>query len=95
MEIELTELDYPVVADEASATAARDEIERGFRRLDADQRIVVVLHYYLDLPLSEVAATLGVPLGTAKSRLHRGLATLRQSLGVRDEHGLLTEEAPQ
>ena len=95
IEIELTALEYPVVADAAIATAARDEIERGFRRLDDDQRLVVVLHYYLDLPLSEVAATLGVPLGTAKSRLHRGLATLRQSLGVHEEHGLLTEEAPQ
>ena len=77
------------------ATAARDEIERGFRRLDADQRLVVVLHYYLDLPLPEVAATLGVPVGTAKSRLHRGLAAMRLALGARAEPGVLAEEAPR
>jgi RNA polymerase sigma factor (sigma-70 family) len=75
--------------------ASRDELERGFHRLDVDQRMVVVLHYYLDLPLPEVAATLGIPLGTAKSRLHRGLAALRRMLGVNAERGLLTEEAPR
>jgi RNA polymerase sigma-70 factor (ECF subfamily) len=77
------------------ALAARDEIERGFRRLDADQRLVVVLHYYLDLPLPEVAAALGVPLGTAKSRLGRGLTVLRQALGAHADTGLLTGEAPR
>jgi RNA polymerase sigma-70 factor (ECF subfamily) len=55
----------------------RDEIEVGFRRLDADQRLVVVLHYYLDLPLPDVAVALGVPVGTVKSRLNRGLASMR------------------
>ena len=34
---------------------------------------MIVLHHYLDLPLPTVAATLGIPLGTAKSRLHRAL----------------------
>ena len=37
----------------------------------------MVLHFYLDLPLTEAADILGIPVGTAKSRLHRGLATLR------------------
>lgn len=91
IEVELTPIDHPSVADGASAMVQRDEIERAFRRLDVDQRVVVALHYYLDLPLSEVASALGVPVGTAKSRLHRGLAALRRSLG--NDGALLAEEA--
>jgi DNA-directed RNA polymerase specialized sigma24 family protein len=43
-------------------------------------RAVIVLHHYLDLPLPAVAETLGIPLGTAKSRLHRALGLLRAAL---------------
>ena len=91
IEVELTPLVHPSVADGASAMVQRDEIERAFRRLDVDQRVVVALHYYLDLPLSEVASALGVPVGTAKSRLNRGLAALRRSLG--NDGALLAGEA--
>src|SRR6476619_5949674 len=84
VEGELTGLDRPHPADDIVATADRDEIERGFRHLDADQRLGVVLHFYLDLPSPEVAAALGVPVGTAKSRLHRGLTTLRRTLGAHE-----------
>ena len=55
----------------------RDQLERGFRRLSIDHRAVVVLHHYLDLPLDEVAETLGVPVGTVRSRLHSALRGLR------------------
>ena len=41
-------------------------------RLPIDQRAVMVLHFYLDLPLTEAADILDIPVGTAKSRLHRG-----------------------
>jgi RNA polymerase sigma-70 factor, ECF subfamily len=70
----------PIVRDETAAIADRDELERGFRRLGPDERAVIVLHHYLDLPLPEVAATLGVPLGTAKTRLYRGLDRMRAAL---------------
>lgn len=63
-----------------SVLADRDQIERGFVRLAPEMRAVVVLHHFLDLPLPEVAATLGIPLGTAKSRLHRALHQLRAAL---------------
>ena len=43
----------------------------------SDARAVVVLHYYFDLSVPEVAATIGVPVGTAKSRLNRALSQLR------------------
>ena len=58
----------------------RDQLERGFRRLSIDHRAVVVLHHYLDLPLDQVAETLGVPLGTVRSRLHHAMRGLRAAL---------------
>src|SRR3954462_53557 len=76
-EIERTPIDHPTTFDALAALADRDEIERGFRRLEPEQRAVVVLHYYLGYPLPEAADVLGVPLGTAKSRLHRAIQTLR------------------
>ena len=76
--------DLPNVVDQSSAIAQSDEIERSFARLDADQRLIVVLHYYLDMPLPEVASAAGVPIGTAKSRLHRALAGMRRSMQVPD-----------
>lgn len=92
VEVELTEIGMSHPTDEARSFDERDELERGFRRLDADQRLVVVLHYYLDLPLPEVASMLGVPVGTAKSRLHRALAVLRRTIGAQRETARLAEE---
>jgi RNA polymerase sigma-70 factor (ECF subfamily) len=47
------------------------------RRLDEQGRSIVVLHYFLGMPLSEVATCLGLPIGTVKSRLHRSLDEMR------------------
>ena len=58
----------------------RDQLERGFRQLPVDQRAVVVLYHYLDLPIEEVASTLGIPAGTVRSRLHRAMRGLRAAL---------------
>lgn len=58
----------------------RDQLERAFRRLTLEQRAVLVFHRYLGLQLPEVADRLGIPLGTAKSRLHHATAALRASL---------------
>jgi RNA polymerase sigma-70 factor (ECF subfamily) len=70
----------PGTADATSAIADRDELERGFDRLAPEERAVIVLHHFLDLPLPEVAQTLGIPLGTVKSRLYRGLREMRAVL---------------
>jgi RNA polymerase sigma-70 factor, ECF subfamily len=73
-------------ADEAAAPEGlssvvdRDQLERGFRRLSIDHRAVVVLHHYLDMTIDEVAHTLGVPVGTVRSRLHHAMRGLRAAL---------------
>jgi len=66
--------------DDLSSVVDRDELERGFRRLSIDHRSVVVLHHYLDLPLERVADILGIPVGTAHSRLHHAMRGLRTAL---------------
>jgi len=80
MEVELLPIDGPVVADMASVVADRELLDIALRGLHPEQRAVVVLHYYLGMPLPEVARTLGIPLGTAKSRHHRSLAAMRAAI---------------
>ena len=70
----------PTTEDGASSLADRDQLERGFRRLKPEQRTVVVLHFYVGLPVPEIAETLGIPAGTVKSRLHYATETLRAAL---------------
>jgi RNA polymerase sigma-70 factor (ECF subfamily) len=72
-------------ADISITLAERDRLERELGRLPIEQRAVVVLHFYLDLPLTEAAAILEVPEGTAKSRLHRALQALRSSMAAAPE----------
>jgi RNA polymerase sigma-70 factor (ECF subfamily) len=69
-----------VADDDLRSIVDRDELERGFRRLSIDHRSVVVLHYYLELPLERVAEILGIPAGTAHSRLHHAMRGLRAAL---------------
>ena len=59
---------------------ASDELVAAVRALPPARRIVIVLHYWLDLPVDEIAALLSVPYGTAASRLSRGLAELHACL---------------
>ena len=58
----------------------RDQLERGLRRLSGDHRSVVVLRYFLDLPVDRVAELLGIPAGTVSSRLHHAIRALRAAL---------------
>jgi RNA polymerase sigma-70 factor, ECF subfamily len=66
--------------DPGIALADRDQLERGFSRLKPDQRALVVLHYYLGLPMGETAEILGLPVGIVKSRLFRATQQLRATL---------------
>jgi len=74
-----------------SIAAPEDQVVRGadlrraLRALPTDRLEVLVLHYYMDLSLEEVAAVVGVPLGTVKSRMHRALEQLRPQLDLVNE----------
>ena len=70
----------PADSDFPMQVAERDRLSRELGRLTVEQRAVMVLHFYLDLPLTDAAGILDIPVGTAKSRLHRGLETLRLAL---------------
>ena len=78
--LRLMPADEPSTTDGLNSVVDRDQLERGFRRLSIDHRAVVVLHHYLDLPLETVAETLGVPIGTVRSRLHHAMRGLRAAL---------------
>jgi RNA polymerase sigma-70 factor, ECF subfamily len=73
-------IDGPAAPDELLSVAERDLLERGFRRLPPDQRAILVLHHYLGYAPSEIAETLGIPAGTARSRLHHAHRAMRAAL---------------
>ncbi|WP_028984457.1 RNA polymerase sigma factor [Sporichthya polymorpha] len=61
--------------------ALRESVRAALRKLDPDLRATVVLRYFADLPVGEIAVLLGVAEGTVKSRLHRAAGILRLELG--------------
>ena len=70
----------PVAFDEIGPVADRELLDRGFRALSVEQRSVLVLRHLVGLPLDEVAETLDIPAGTARSRLYRAIQTMRASI---------------
>jgi RNA polymerase sigma-70 factor, ECF subfamily len=73
-------IDGPAAPDELLTVADRDQLERGFRRLSTEQRIVLTLHHFAGYTPSEIAETLGIPGGTVRSRLHNAHRAMRASL---------------
>jgi RNA polymerase sigma-70 factor (ECF subfamily) len=82
IEVELTSMLPVSVTDDAVHIADRDQLERGFRRITVEQRAILVLHFYAGMPPSAVAETLGIPVGTARSRLHRAIQALRAAVAA-------------
>jgi len=62
------------------------DLHAAIDRLGQEHRTVVVLHYLADMPVDEVAALLGVPVGTVKSRLARARAALADRLRMEVDH---------
>ena len=60
------------------------DLQRALLKLNADERLPLVLHFYLDLPLDEVAQTLGVSQSAAKSRIYRAAKRLRSDLTLEE-----------
>lgn len=67
-------------ADVAGVNADRDAVTRALARLEPEHQVALVLRYWLDLPVDAIAARLGIPAGTVKSRLHNGLRRVREIL---------------
>ena len=67
-------------SDPSTSVIDRDRLARHLGDLHIDQRTVIVLHFYLDQPATHVAEILGIPVGTVKSRLQRGLVALRLAM---------------
>jgi RNA polymerase sigma-70 factor (ECF subfamily) len=68
-------------ADVFGSMLVEDEVAAAVARLRPDHQIVIALRFWRDLTLQQVAETLGLPLGTVKSRLHYALRALRAELG--------------
>jgi RNA polymerase sigma-70 factor (ECF subfamily) len=72
--------DLPAGVDDFLSVADRDQLERGFRRLDPQQRAILVLRHFAGFEPAEIADILGVPAGTARSRLHHAHRAMRAAL---------------
>src|SRR6476659_2756592 len=70
-----------VIDDPFRNVYAGDELLGALRALGDDERMVLILHFWADLTLEAVGVRLDSPVGTVKSRLHRGLKAMRRQLG--------------
>lgn len=77
-------VDGPSAPDPIVSVDDRDALDRAFSRLTPEHRAVFVLHHHAGLPLTEIAATVGVPVGTVKSRLHHATRNLRAAIALDD-----------
>ena len=93
VEIHLTAPDVRGDGDAQEQTAMRDQLERGFRRLTPEQRAVLVVHHYLELPDAEAAIVLDIAVGTFKSRLNRASAALRAALEADERTPIIARES--
>ncbi len=75
-------LPEPPAPDHAEATELSIDVQRALLAVSEDFRVVLILHDVQDLPYEDIAAILGVPVGTVKSRLHRGRVALARELGI-------------
>jgi RNA polymerase sigma-70 factor, ECF subfamily len=75
---DLQELQIPSRERDPFARAGdREALESALHQLNPDERIVVVLRFFADLPIEEIASRVDAPVGTVKSRLHRGISHMR------------------
>jgi RNA polymerase sigma-70 factor (ECF subfamily) len=70
----------PASRDVADAAAAAVDVQRALSLVPEEFRAPLVLHDLDDLPYDEIAEILGAPLGTVKSRIHRGRVALARAL---------------
>lgn len=74
--------DYDQVAEQVEVRVEHERVEQAMQRLSEVQRQAVSLAHYGGYSHSEIAAKLGIPIGTVKTRLRDGMIRLREELGV-------------
>jgi RNA polymerase sigma-70 factor (ECF subfamily) len=72
------------VASKSREIESHVDLHRALLRLTPDERLPLVLHFYLDLPLDEVARTMRISVPAAKARIYRTARRLRAGLTVED-----------
>jgi RNA polymerase sigma factor (sigma-70 family) len=88
IEVALTPVHAPSQDDVSGSVIDRERLDHALARLTPDLRAVVVLRYFVDMPLAEIAEVMGIPPGTVRSRLHRAMGGLRSALVAEDEADL-------
>jgi RNA polymerase sigma-70 factor (ECF subfamily) len=84
----------PPQRDHADDVGLSVDVRRALLEIPEDYRVVMLLHDVHDLPYEEVASILGIPVGTVKSRLHRGRVALARIMGLPVERERPTSSAP-
>jgi RNA polymerase sigma-70 factor (ECF subfamily) len=72
----------PPIADHADATVDSIDVARALQLIPEEYRVTLVLADIRDLPYEEIARVLDVPVGTVKSRVHRGRIALARAMGL-------------
>lgn len=75
--------DTPASSDFRPSVHQRVELEQAYAQLSADSKVILSMHYVADLTINQIATDLGLPVGTAKSRLNRALSEMRRAMGPR------------
>jgi len=78
---DLPRVEPPPAPDHSDLSDLSIDVQRALMRVPEDFRAVMILHDVHDLPQEEVAAIVGIPVGTVKSRLHRGRVALAKAMG--------------
>jgi RNA polymerase sigma-70 factor (ECF subfamily) len=79
IEVEIDATGLPIHEDPYGLLADRDALDRVLAGLAPEFRALVVLHYFLGMPVPEAAESLGISLGAAKARLHRAIGSMREA----------------
>jgi RNA polymerase sigma-70 factor (ECF subfamily) len=82
-----TNEDVPELEADATDVAAAVDLQRALVHLDYDQRLVLVLRYYMDMPFAEIALTLAISPKAARSRVERAVNRLRPILRIQEAVG--------
>jgi RNA polymerase sigma factor (sigma-70 family) len=69
-----------LLADPWDAALNREALGQALAALDPDRRVIVILRFWTDLAVDDIAERLGIPAGTVKSRLHSSMRQLRAAL---------------